>query len=91
MTWDLIKNNGKNMSDNISFIYYRKQRKLNINIVHLWNGNDTFCNMFVKKQIYKDRYVLTDNYPEDTERLICNKCANVLERKMRDRISKSTA
>jgi len=72
------------MSDNISFIYYRKIRQLGINIVHLWNGNDTFCNMFVKKQQYKDRYVITDNFPEDTERLVCSKCANMLERKLSD-------
>jgi hypothetical protein len=72
------------MSDNISFIYYRKIRQLGTNIVHLWNGNDTFCNMFVKKQQYKDRYVITDNFPEDTERLVCIKCANMLERKVSD-------
>ena len=77
------------MSDNISFIYYRKQRQLN-NIVHLWTGNDTFCNMFVKKHIYKDRYVLTDTYPEDTERTICSKCTSVIERNLGDSTSKST-
>ena len=70
------------MNDNISFIYYRKQRKLSNNIVHLWNGHDTFCNMFVKKQIYKDRYVLTDTYPEDTERAICSKCISVVEKQV---------
>jgi hypothetical protein len=40
--------------------------------------------MFVKKQQYKDRYVITDNFPEDTERLVCSKCANMLERKLSD-------
>jgi hypothetical protein len=83
------------MIDDISFIYYKKIREFGINVVHLWNGSDTLCNLFGKKQLYKDRYVLTDSFPEDTERLICNRCADVLERKiierkMRDSIRRST-
>jgi hypothetical protein len=70
------------MNEPVAFIYSKKKKKFKKNVVHVWDGNDTFCRMWTTGGIMrKERFEITKDYPEDVDREVCTMCANVLEKK----------
>jgi hypothetical protein len=69
------------MNEPVAFIYSKKIKKFKKNVVHIWDGVDTFCRMWGTNGILrKERFEITKKYPEDVNREVCTMCTSVLEK-----------
>lgn len=70
------------MNEPVAFIYSKKIKLIKKNVVHIWDGVDTFCRMWNSNgMLRKERFEITETFPEDTNREVCKICLKLYESK----------